>query len=55
MRGGEGVIKKSIAFAKLIFWISVDIVMKFLFGTIIIILYIVKLPFDLIGNFTKHG
>lgn len=46
-------IKKSITFAKLIFWISADIVMKLLFGTILIILYIVKLPFDLIGKFTK--
>lgn len=46
--------KKSILFTKLIFWISADIVMKLLFGAILIILYIVKLPFDLISNFTKQ-
>ena len=37
--------KKSILLAKLIFWILADIMLKLLFGTIFIVLYIVKLPF----------
>lgn len=42
--------KKSILFAKLIFWILADIVMKLLFGTIFILLYIASLPFIGVGS-----